>query len=261
MHTIHIITDKEAKPGIENIIAALQEQETGEILLLQDTLNIGSLQKAGLPFTQVRTEFRNQIFEQAIALPMDDLDRLMELSTRLSNGEASQLCFWMGANATDVCAYFWLLHYLKKHQGKLSVINIAGLPFLNEENQLFNPYFIGQLPEKELVKALKLKRQISLSEWETDQEEWKRLREENAGLRLLTEGKNLKSVAADYFDNSLISLCKETTKRRSTVLQQARQQNKFQVSEAFLQYRLRVLEANGGILSQQNKVPSGEDKV
>lgn len=259
MHTIHIIADNKVHTAFEAALTTQQDADSHEVFLLQDTLNIGPLQQEEHTFAAVRTAFQNLITNQTMPLPIDDLERLMQLSTRLSNGEQAQFCFWMGANAADVCAYYWLLHYLKKHSGKLSVINIAGLPFLNEANQLFYPELIEQLPTKELVKALKLKRQISLSEWETDQETWRQLREENASIRLLTEGRNLKSVAMDYFDSGLISLCKENSKRRSTILQQARQQFKFQVSETFLQYRLRILEEQGSIQIHQNKVSMTEE--
>lgn len=259
MHTIYITTDVAAKANFEHLIPSLPPEDSAELFLLQDQLNIGSLQEEGLSFSLARTGFRNLLLAQSLSLPVDDLERLMDISTRLSNGENAELCFWMGANAADVCAYYWLLHYLKKHQGKLSVINLAGLPFLNEENHLFYPISVSQLSAKELKKSLKLKRQISASEWETDREEWKKLREENAEIRLLTEGKQLKRAAIDYFDKSLITLHEGgTAKRRSTLLQLARTQNKFQVSEAFLQYRMRILEENGSISSHQNKNSEAE---
>lgn len=259
MNTIHIITDSEAAAMLEKVLKEQESEEQNEILLLKDSLNTGLLRSDDLPFSQLRTSYIEQINETALKSPVDDLERIMSVSTRLSNGEDAKLCFWMAANAADVCAFYWLLHYLKKHKGKLSVINISGLPFINEDGQLFYADILSQLPEKEIIKSLRLMRTITPSEWETLQDEWKKLREENAALRILKEGRTLQSVSEDYFDTTLQKLSHKTTRRISTIIHQARQQLKYQVSVSFLQYRLKVLEAEGQINQSKNEVSSSEN--
>lgn len=245
MNTIHIITDSEAAPTLEKV---LNEQEN-EILLLRDTLNTGPLHSEGWPFSQLRTAYFEQI-NGAASKSIDDLERLMAVSTRLSNGEDAMVCFWMAANATDVCAFYWLLHHLKKHSGKFSIINISGLPFINEEGQLFYADILSQLPEREIAKSLRLMRTITPSEWETLQDEWKKLREENALLRILKEGRTLQSVSEDYYDATFQKLNTKASRRVSTIIHQARQQLKYQVSASFLQYRLKMIE--DGQMSSKN---------
>lgn len=254
MHTIHILTEAAAKDIIEETLKAQDDSDKFELLVLQDELHIGPLQTDGASFADTRYRFHCSLSENDISDALPDLDRLMAISTRLSNNEDSRLCFWMGANAKDVCAYYWLLHYLKKHSGKLSVINIAGLPFLNDNHQLFYPLFIADIPAKEVRKTLKLQRQITPSEWETDVFEWKQLREQNSDIRLLSNGKKIGNRPIDYFDDVLLRHCSQQPKKQSNIIQQTLQDIKFQVPGTFLQYRLRYLAQSGKILFEQNKV-------
>jgi len=254
MHTIHILTEAAAKDIIEETLKAQDDSDSPELLVLQDELHIGPLMAEGASFADTRYRFHCSLSENGICDALRDLDRLMAISTRLSNNEDSRLCFWMAANAKDVCAYYWLLHYLKKHSGKLSVINIAGLPFLNENNQLFYPLSIADIPAKEIRKTLKLQRQITPSEWETDAFEWKLLREQNSELRLLSNGKKIDNRPVDYFDNNLLRHCSHQPKKQSSLIQQTLQDIKFQVPARFLQSRLNSLVQSGKILSEQNKV-------
>jgi len=254
MHTIHILTEAAAKSIIEETLKAQDDSDKFELLVLQDELHIGPLQTDGASFSDARYRFHCSLSENGISDALPDLDRLMAISTRLSNNEDSRLCFWMAANAKDVCAYYWLLHYLKKHSGKLSVINIAGLPFLNENNQLFYPLSIADIPAKEIRKTLKLQRQITLSEWETDAFEWKQLREQNSELRLLNNGKKIDNQPIDYFDEILLRHCSQQPKKQSSLIQQALQDIKFQVPGIFLQSRLRHLAQSGKMALEQNKV-------
>lgn len=254
MHTIHILTEATAKNVIEDTIKTQDASNNPEFFVLQDELHIGPLMAEGASFADTRYRFHCSMSENGISDALPDLDRLMAISTRLSNNEDSRLCFWMAANAKDVCAYYWLLHYLKKHSGKLFVINIAGLPFLNESNQLFYPLSIADIPAKEIRKTLKLQRQITPSEWETDAFEWKQLREQNSALRLLSNGKKIDNCPIEYFDKILLRHCSQQPKKQSSVIQQTLQDIKFQVPGIFLQSRLRILAQSGDILLEQNKV-------
>ncbi|HET8574023.1 MAG TPA: DUF3658 domain-containing protein [Edaphocola sp.] len=254
MHTIHILTEASAKKVIEEALEEQNNADTPEVMILQDDLHIGPLQSEDASFPDTRYRFHCSLSENGISDTLPDLDRLMAISTRLSNNEDSRLCFWMAANAKDVCTYYWLLHYLKKHSGKLSVINIAGLPFLNENNQLFYPVSIADIPAKEIRKTLKLQRQITPSEWETDAFEWKQLREQNSGVRLLTNGKKIEGRPMDHFDETLLRHCSQQARKQSSIIQQTLQEIRFQVPGSFLQSRLTALVQSGKILLEQNKV-------
>lgn len=252
MHTIHIITEEKIRESLQNVLTA--QGKAAEIFLLKDKLNLGLLKVENATYEEGRNNFFRLITENSNYSEIDDLSRLMAVSTRLTNGENTRVCFWMGNNATDVCAYFWLLHYMKKHAGKIEVIKIAGLPFLDEDNNLFYPDKIDQLPEKELSKALKLRRLISGSEWELEQDGWKELLVENAEIRILIDGKKLTGHPISFYDKLLVDCCNKPSQRILTIVQHADKELKSQVAIPFLQYRLHVLNENGIINIVQNKV-------
>jgi len=251
MNTIHLITGVGAA-ALQAALEREQEKLKGELVVLNDTLHLGPLyHEAGQSFSDMRSKFWTEIAPEGQPVPVvDDLERLMEVSTTLTNQEDMQLWFWMAPTPEDLCAYFWMLHYMKKHTGRVCVININGLPFLDENGKLFYPDNIAQLPVKEIGKAAALSRQLSPSEWETDGEEWLQLKEENAGIRTFQGGKKLKAEGVDFYDHALVALCNPTAQKSNRIIQTALQKQKIPANEWFLQWRLREL-ATQGILSIQ----------
>lgn len=249
------------------IAAAIQndEQTNGEVIVLKDVLSVGPLKDEAIgTFSEVRSDFWNTVSgEGQPVVTVDDLERLMQLSSRISNGEDLKIWFWMGPIPADVTAYFWLLHFLKKHSGRLSVINIAGLPFLDENGKLFYPDSFGNLPQKEILKARKLARVVAPSEWETDGEEWKKLIAENAGIRLLEGGKKLSGHSIDLYDDLLFGLLTNQNQKASRVVSQAMSKNKIFTGDMFLLWRLRTFAANGKAEMQKGdiKLNSGEEQT
>jgi hypothetical protein len=59
------------------------------------------------------------------------------------------------------------------------------------------------LPKK-LVKAKKLARPITLSEYEIDPDEWKKINEENAMVRVLEGGKKIAGKEENFYDIEIL---------------------------------------------------------
>ncbi|MFT4062661.1 MAG: DUF3658 domain-containing protein [Edaphocola sp.] len=220
----------------------------GEVVVLKDILHVGPLKTGGSNFSEGRGHFWAAVRgENAKPAEVDDLERLMAISSRLSNDESLAIWFWMAPTPADVCAYFWLLHFLKKHQGRFSVININGLPFLDEQGKLFYPESIGHLPVKGVIKAKKLARATTQSEWETDADEWPRLLAENGGIRVFKGGKKLESHPISFYDETLLGLCSGSWQKTSKIISTAIGKNKIPTGDTFLQWRLREM-AGAGLL-------------
>lgn len=254
MNKIHLIVgDHAAKPLSEAVLQ--DEQLGGEIFILKDILHVGPLKTGELSFSEGRSAFWRQV-NGAIGEtePVADLERLMQLSTRMSNQEDIGLYFWMAPCPADVCAYFWLLHYLKKHVGKLFLININGLPFLDQEGKLFYPDSFSYLPVKEIVKAQKLSRVLSPSEWEADGEEWEKLREENAGIRILEGGKKLSGKGIDFYDEKLVLPVTQQFQKTNRVIHQAISKYRIPTGDSFLRWRLEELVKDGKIVQENGMV-------
>lgn len=241
MNLIHLIVgDVTAEPLKEAV--AQEEALQGEVVVLKDILHVGPLKTEGMTFSEGRSAFWKMDNNEEVKV--DDLERLMEISSRLSNNDELQIWFWMAPTPADVTAYFWLLHFLKKHQGRFFVVNTNGLPFLDENGKLFYPESIGYIPVKEIVKARKLARVITPSEWETDSDEWTRLVEENAGLRIHQGGKKLAGEGIDHYDELLLSFINQQGQKANKVVNQVMSKHKVPTGDSFLHWRLRVMAEN-----------------
>ncbi|MFX9061550.1 DUF1835 domain-containing protein, partial [Acinetobacter baumannii] len=82
---------------------------------------------------------------------------------------------WMGQNAHDVCGYYWVISQFKDFAGRIHVLYLNNLPFFNEKGNIFYPTHLHEIQPKEFIKAKKLARPISLSEFEVDPDEWKKI--------------------------------------------------------------------------------------
>lgn len=250
MKMIHLLVGStQAKQFAEK--SGIQDDENEEVIGFEDNLNHGPLKTEKLSFSEGRTAYRQSLMPEQQPGSVTDLERLMLLSTELSNDPERKVCFWFAANADEVIVYYWLLHYLKKHQGRFFVINISGLPFINDQGKLFYPDLISDLPSKELIKAKKLMRNISVSEWESEGEEWKKLIEENASLRLLDGLKTISSAPLTYFDADLLT---NEAKKPNKILQLLKAQHKINSSlDAFLLWRINQLLSNKDYSSEEHK--------
>jgi hypothetical protein len=150
----------------------------------------------------------------------------------------------------DICTYYWVLSYLGKYIGRIFVVNIAGLPFLDDSGKLFYPRSIAEIMPRELVKARKLARPITPSELETDAEEWARLIRENGGNRIHEGGKKLTSKNENYYDAVLTGCCTEQYQKASRVINQAMAKSNIPTGDLYLGWRLRKM-AEAGLLQLQ----------
>jgi len=255
MNIIHLIVGDVAAHALEEAVK-LDERLNGEVVVLKDILHVGFLKNEAIPsFSDMRSEFWNNVIPEGQPVAeVNDLERLMEISTRLSNDENLMIWYWMAPSPADITAYFWLLHYLKKHIGRVSVVNINGLPFLDDQGKLFYPDSFGNIPAKEIIKARKLARVITPSEWETDGDEWKKLVEENTGIRILEGGKKLSGREIGFYDDMLFSLITQQPQKAAKVVGQAIAKNRIPTGDWFLLWRLRTFAASEKILFNKGEV-------
>ena len=154
---------------------------------------------------------------------------------------------WAAQNKHDVCGYYWLLHYMKEFQGRIFILYLNNLPFLNEKGQLFYPTWLHLIPAKEFLKAKKLARPITLSEFEVDPDEWIKLCNEDKGVRILEGGKKLLSVGYDFYDEELKTFITADWQKASKIIQQFLSKAKHTTGDAYMLWRLKTLIALGGL--------------
>ena len=238
----HIVTGDLAAASLKEAIAMNAEME-GEIVVVKDVLSVGPLQKEeGQKFSELRTAFWQQVVvSEKNPVGVDDLERLLQTGNELSKNESDKVWAWVAPWPADMCTYHWMLQYLGKYIGRLYVINIAGLPFLDENGKVFFPRSIAEIQPKELVKARRLARLITPAELEVDGDEWKKLVKENAGIRILEGGKRLLSKNEDHYDNQLISFASQQFQKASKIVGQALSKFNIPTGDVYLGWRLRKM--------------------
>lgn len=181
-------------------------------------------------------------FEKRLDQPgTDDVQTVNQLIDQLQNNPEEVLWIWAAQNQHDVSGYYWLVSQLKALQGRIYLLYLNNLPFLNEKGQLFYPTSISQILPREMLKAKKLARLITTSEMEVDPDEWTRLCNENKGVRILEGGKKLLQKDYDCFDVELKSFISNDWQKVGKIIHQYQQKARHKTGDAYLLWRLKQL--------------------
>src|SRR6185437_2194798 len=167
------------------------------------------------------------------------------LKQRLTEDTKEIVWIWAAQNKHDVSGYYWLMSQLKDFQGRIFILYLNNLPFINEKGLIFYPENLFQIPPKEFLKARKLARPITLSEFEIDPDEWQKLCQEDKGVRILEGGKKLSQHDYTYFDEDLKKFIGTDWVRASKLINQFLGKAKQTTGDAYLLWRIKQLAAAG----------------
>lgn len=239
---IHIVFET---PNVFALKAAIELDESlqGEVIEIKDDYMVGPL--ANIYETEGYQERRDwwknllecSPYEDQINI-VDDKLAVHQLIRTLEENESEKVWIWMGQNAHDVCGYYWLMPQLRAFQGRLEVLYLNNLPFINEKGNIFYPTHLHEIQAKEFLKAKKLARPITLSEFELDPDEWKKICTENAGVRFLEGGKKIVGKPAEFFDADLLQNITGESQKLNKVLSNTLNKMKVKTGDVYLVWRL-----------------------
>lgn len=172
---------------------------------------------------------------------VDDKLTAHNLIKKLEEDTNETLWIWAGQNQHDVCGYYWLMSQLKAFQGRIFILYLNNLPFINEKGQIFYPQHLSEIQPKEFLKAKKLAREITLSEFEVDPDEWKKLCNENAIVRVLEGGKKIVSQNENFYDKDILLAIGNTTHKLNKLLVNILSKMKVKTGDVFLVWRMQQL--------------------
>jgi hypothetical protein len=178
---------------------------------------------------------------------VDDRLTVHNLKKALDENEKEELWIWMGQNQHDVCGYYWLISQLKEYQGRVVVLYFNNLPFINEKGQIFYPTSLHEIQPKEFLKAKKLNRKVTLSEFEVDPDEWKKLSSENAMVRILEGGKKIVSREEDFYDKDILAGLSKDWQKGNRAMHHILGKMKIRTGDVFLLWRMKELAAQDKI--------------
>ena len=254
---IHIVfqpKDAEALKASFLLDAALQ----GDVLVIADDFAVGPLSELYMPegIEARKTWWRGVVAGGDIDGSVDDgsvadnNNTVAALRQRLQNDPAEIVWVWAAQNKHDVSGYYWLMSQLKDFQGRIFILYLNNLPFINEKGHIFYPTWLFEIQPREFLKARKLARPITLSEFEIDPDEWTRLCQEDKGVRILEGGKKLSQHSYDYYDEELKKFITGDWIKASKLIHQFLGKAKQTTGDAYLLWRIKQLVAAGELDAQ-----------
>ena len=231
----------------------LDETLTGEIVEIKDDLGVGPLKDLDTDEGWSAREdwWRHLLvgspYGEKLVGTFDDRETVKALKEKLNADADLQAWIWLGQNQHDVTGYYWLMPQLKEYQGRIMILFLNNLPFINEKGQLFYPATIHEILPKEAVKAKKLARSITLSEFEIDPDEWKKLSEENAAVRILEGGKKIVGKEESFYDGEILKNLTGEWQKATRVLSNTLHRMKIKTGDVFIMWRMKQLIADGKI--------------
>ena len=248
---IHIVFQHSDVHVLQEAIK-LDESMQGEILEIKDEWGVGPLQELDTDEGwEARLNWWREILKDSpydkLAGSFDDRETVRELRNKLDNDSVLEAWIWMGQNQHDVTGYFWLMRQLKEYQGRIKVLYLNNLPFINDKGQLFYPMNIHEILPREAVKAKKLNRTITQSEFETDPDEWKRLSDENSMVRILEGGKKIVGKEIDFYDGEILKNISGEWQKAWRVSANILHRMKIKTGDVFIMWRIKQLISEGKI--------------
>jgi len=246
---VHIVFEQSNVEALQKAIA-LDETMQGELMEIKDDFAVGPLTDMyGTEGYQARRDWWKSLLEfspytESLNL-VDDKLTVHNLLKKLEEEPEEQVWIWMGQNVHDVCGYYWLMSQLKDYQGRIHVLYLNNLPFINEKGNIFYPTSLFEIQPKEFLKAKKLARPITLSEFEVDPDEWKKLCNENAMVRFLEGGKKVTGKDADFYDKDIMANVTGTPQKLMRLLSNTLNKMKVRTGDVFLVWRIREMVAEG----------------
>lgn len=235
----------------------LDESMSGDIMEIKDDFAVGPIKDIYNPEV---VEARKQWWRDVLAGGdyagivddghVDDQRTVLELITKLKTAPEEQVWIWAAQNKHDVSGYYWLISQLKDFYGRIFVLYLNNLPFISEKGSIFYPQNLFEIPPREFIKARKLARPVTLSEFEIDPDEWTRLQNEDKGVRILEGGKKLVQFDYNFYDAELKKFISAEWQKASKLIHTYLVKATHRTGDAFLLWRLKGLIMSGEVAAQ-----------
>lgn len=246
----HLVFNQTDITTLQNV-QALDPSLAGDVVQIKDDYAVGPLADLHTPEGwQGRRNWWHHVLELAAEYPVAETMEMVEdkltvhqLVKWLNENPEETLWVWAAQNKHDVCGYYWLVAQLQAVAGRVFIVYLNNLPFINEKGGIFYPTWLHQIQPTEFLKAKRLARPITPSEFELDADEWTRLCAEGSMVRLLEGGKKLAGKPETYYDEALAGYLTGDFQKGNKIVQLHQSKEKETTGDVFLLWRLKQLAA------------------
>ena len=261
---IHVVFNE---PDVVILQQAIEMDESmaGEVILVRDDYAVGPLSNIYSPEGyEQRRDWWRMIFaggDQEYAVDenkVNDPAVVTHIKEQLTNDDQQVLWIWAAQNKHDVCGYYWLISQLVDFQGRVHILYLNNLPFINEKGNIFYPDWLSQIQPKEFLKAKKLARPVTVSEFEVDSDEWNKITQDERQVRLLEGGKKIVHKELGYYDNDIAKYITQDFQKANKIVNAFLTKSKETTGDAFVFWRLKVL-AQSGLYEIQGELKGMKD--
>ncbi len=249
---IHIVFN-ESEVNLMKQVIELDETLAGDVIQIKDDFAVGPLKGIDTEEGwQDRLDWWRGLLHGSPAGDshvgsFDDRETVKQLKINLDENPAEELWIWMGQNQHDVMGYYWLMPQFREYQGRVMILYLNNLPFINEKGHIFYPSWLNEIQPKEFTKAKKLARPVTLSEFEIDPDEWKKIAEENAVVRILEGGKKIAGKEESFYDGEILKNITSEWQKATRVLSNTLNRMKIKTGDTFIMWRMKYLISEGKI--------------
>ncbi|HNU14657.1 MAG TPA: DUF1835 domain-containing protein [Chitinophagaceae bacterium] len=249
---IHIVFNESEVELMQQVIQ-LDETLAGDVIQIRDDFAVGPL--AGIDTEagwQARLDWWRTLLQgsphgDSHVGSFDDRETVKQIKAKLDENPIEELWIWMGQNQHDVMGYYWLMPQFREYQGRVMILYLNNLPFINEKGHIFYPSWLSEIQPKEFTKAKKLARPVTLSEFEIDPDEWRKIAEENATVRILEGGKKIAGKEENFYDTEILKNVTGEWQKATRVLTNTLHRMKIKTGDVFIMWRMKSLINEGKI--------------
>jgi hypothetical protein len=226
----------------------LDESLTGKVEIIRDDYAVGPIANIyEAEGYQQRRDWWKTLLEispyntEQVTDMVDDRLTIHNLKKELEENTKVEVWIWMGQNQHDVCGYYWLISQLQPFQGRIVVLYLNNLPFINEKGNIFYPTSLHEIQPKEFLKAKQLNRKVTPSEFEVDPDEWKKLYTESDMVRILEGGKKIAGKNEDFYDADIIKGLTNEWQKGNKAMSSILGKMKIKTGDVFLLWRMKKM--------------------
>jgi len=243
----------------------LDESLRDEIIQIKDDYAVGPLKNI---YSEEGIEERKQWWRNVLSEgdydghvdtgEVNDNKIVEDIKEKLSSNEEEKVWIWVASNKHDVSGYYWLMAQLKEFVGRIYVLSLNNLPFINDKGNIFYPENLFEIPPREFLKAKKLARPITSSEFEIDPDEWAKIYNENKIVRILEGAKKLSQHDEDFYDKYILEFITLDWQKANKIIQQFLNKSKHTTGDAFILWRLKEL-ISKNVIDAQGEIKKMKD--